>query len=146
MDGRAFLRTLCGQSLTAGSREPGEQASFPATAQLDGKTTVSVHVAAKRKRWKGLMRAFWHLQEAAASQPEWEVPEGGLLFDHVVMNLPASAIEFLDAFAGCFDQRRWQGRPLPSVHCYTFARAGETDAGACCCPLPLKSLSTRGLH
>ncbi|KXZ45894.1 hypothetical protein GPECTOR_49g478 [Gonium pectorale] len=44
------------------------------------------------------------------------------------MNLPASAIEFLDAFAGAFDPATWHERPLPMVHCYTFKRAAETEA------------------
>ncbi|PNG99007.1 tRNA (guanine(37)-N1)-methyltransferase, partial [Tetrabaena socialis] len=57
-------------------------------------------------------------------------PVGGLLFHHVVMNLPASGIEFLDAFNGAFDPATWAERPLPMVHCYTFKRAAETEAGA----------------
>lgn len=48
-----------------------------------------------------------------------------------VMNLPASAIEFLDAFNGAFDPVAWADRPLPTVHCYTFKRANETEAGRC---------------
>lgn len=48
-------------------------------------------------------------------------------FDVVVMNLPASAVEFLDAFAGAFGHPQWAGRPLPRVHCYAFLRDSETQ-------------------
>lgn len=44
------------------------------------------------------------------------------------MNLPASAIEFLDAFYGAFNPDLWRGQ-LPMVHCYTFKRGTETEAG-----------------
>ncbi|OMO80797.1 tRNA transferase Trm5/Tyw2 [Corchorus capsularis] len=46
--------------------------------------------------------------------------------DHVIMNLPASAIEFLDAFRGIISRKYWKG-PLPLVHCYCFIRASETE-------------------
>ncbi|XP_007013262.2 PREDICTED: tRNA (guanine(37)-N1)-methyltransferase 1 [Theobroma cacao] len=45
--------------------------------------------------------------------------------DHVIMNLPASALQFLDAFRGIFSRKHWKG-PLPLVHCYCFIRATET--------------------
>ncbi|KAE9590150.1 putative tRNA (guanine(37)-N(1))-methyltransferase [Lupinus albus] len=45
--------------------------------------------------------------------------------DHVIMNLPASAIEFLDAFRGLIQKKYWKG-PLPWIHCYCFIRATET--------------------
>ena len=72
------------------------------------------------------------------------VPTG---FDHVIMNLPASAVQFLgaaplwrtalipdspnrifaDAFAGAFAAPHWEGRSLPLVHCYSFLRVSETE-------------------
>ncbi|XWS26899.1 hypothetical protein CRYUN_Cryun26dG0069800 [Craigia yunnanensis] len=45
--------------------------------------------------------------------------------DHVIMNLPASALQFLDAFRGIISRKCWKGS-LPLVHCYCFIRANET--------------------
>jgi len=48
-------------------------------------------------------------------------------FSHVLMNLPASALTFLDAFVGAFDRATWQA-PLPTVHCYCFSKAADPAA------------------
>ena len=48
-------------------------------------------------------------------------------FSHVLMNLPASALTFLDAFVGAFDRDTWHA-PLPMVHCYCFSKAGDPKA------------------
>ena len=48
-------------------------------------------------------------------------------FTHVLMNLPASALTFLDAFVGAFDRASWRA-PLPMVHCYCFSKAADPCA------------------
>ncbi|PON73356.1 SAM-dependent methyltransferase TRM5/TYW2-type [Parasponia andersonii] len=46
--------------------------------------------------------------------------------DHVIMNLPASALQFLDTFRGRIQRKYWKGA-LPWIHCYCFMRANETQ-------------------
>ncbi|XP_074341377.1 tRNA (guanine(37)-N(1))-methyltransferase 2-like isoform X2 [Apium graveolens] len=45
--------------------------------------------------------------------------------DHVIMNLPASALQFIDSFRGLIRRRYWKGS-LPWIHCYCFMRSSET--------------------
>ena len=58
----------------------------------------------------------------------WKLPAAGIVWQHGVMNLPRTAVEFCDAFRGAFDPATWRGC-LPLVHCYTFQK-DETPEGA----------------
>lgn len=74
-------------------------------------------------------RAFIRAVSGAASPPGTDAAPHGVVYQHAVMNLPSAAIEFVDAFRGAFDPEVWEGQRMPTVHCYTFQRAGETQQG-----------------
>ncbi|KAI8809576.1 guanine(37)-N1-methyltransferase, partial [Cladochytrium replicatum] len=51
-------------------------------------------------------------------------------FGHYVMNLPATAVDFLDAFRGLFWGREKEitAAHMPIIHCHTFSKADDPEA------------------
>ena len=47
--------------------------------------------------------------------------------NHIVLNLPASAPEFLGALRGSFSKILWKDLQLPMVHCYSFSKAPDAE-------------------
>eukprot|EP00850_Spirogloea_muscicola_P016376 SM000132S26891 [mRNA] locus=s132:280597:283951:- [translate_table: standard] len=88
-------------------------------ASTAGPQVESQHVGGRR-RTVTVERKQQQLPVAASTRP-WEH------FDHAIMNLPASALEFLDVFNGLLSTSCWRGE-LPMIHCYCFARSHETQA------------------
>lgn len=102
-DGRRFIRDAT-----------MELAQTPRKAVLKPKIKVSRNATVEERK---------AAEEAAAkSARTLEEPRS---FDHYVMNLPATAIEFLDAFKGVYHNRQTEFAPhttrkLPFIHLYLF--------------------------
>ena len=140
-DARAFIRAFGGVDSGAwesvfgqGGSGGGEEGKGEEDGE--GKAASSTKAAAAATATAKTIK-----NPPAALTPPPPPPKTGLRYHHVVMNLPATAIEFLDAFRGSLRPELFvpssggEGNggagagepllPLPRVHVYCFERAGE---------------------
>ncbi|KAJ3284231.1 tRNA(m(1)G37)methyltransferase [Borealophlyctis nickersoniae] len=121
MDGRDFIS----QSLV--------DLNNPATwEELRSKSAGIRKSRAKKKAEAGAGTGTGDSETSNVSEPTTPAPEDSSfrVFDHYVMNLPATAIEFLDAFRGLLHGKEDvvpQSR-LPIIHCHCFSRAADATA------------------
>jgi tRNA (guanine37-N1)-methyltransferase len=140
LDARAFIKSLLTpvrknngpeetwmQNISAYEEELKKFREKTANEGNDEKETDTKKIEKKRKR----------LEEKSVPKPKWSTtliagedantPPSGATFDHIIMNLPATAVEFLDCLKHSFDRATWSNRKLPTVHAYAFRPPGHTD-------------------
>ncbi len=115
-DGREFIRSVITRALD----EPLPPAAPPLSKSKETKAKKLAKLKAQRSR---------------SSSPERTGPQRNRV-TQFVMNLPDSAIQFIDAFRGVLSPTHTGGRDLsgiyddshlPMVHCYCFTRELELD-------------------
>ncbi|KAF9959778.1 tRNA(m(1)G37)methyltransferase [Mortierella alpina] len=113
LDGREFVRKAVADLEKSGYQRPPE-----APVVVKGK--------------KGAANTTPQAPARTSTNDKTEATAPGFkTFDHFVMNLPATAIEFLDAFRGLFQGREAQitepKTQLPMIHCHCFSKSDKPE-------------------
>ena len=123
MDGREFIR----RSPEIAWRDPFKAYTSPAELKRRDKETR------QRQKQSALEKTLVSEISPIRSVITHDLPPQ--LIEHFVMNLPDSALEFLDAFTGLYDNlisdprfaTAVEDKGMPMVHVYCFTREVEFD-------------------
>ncbi|KAL4854364.1 tRNA (guanine(37)-N1)-methyltransferase [Chlorella vulgaris] len=119
-DGRAFIRQAAAGQLDLAAAETVLPADTKQSKQRNGQ---------QKQQQKQQSAASTLVAQPDTQQQPVLSSSHPRVFHHIVMNLPASAVEFLDALNGSFCPQVWQGQQLPLVHVYAFAKGEQELAG-----------------
>ncbi len=123
-DARAFLAAATGGRLTP-APVPAPPPKAPRSKKGKGKTDGAADGAAGSSANGAPAPAPAPATALPPAAPAIDAAAHAPPFDHAIMNLPATAVEFLDALRGAFAPGHWAGRPLPMVHVYAFVHTSE---------------------
>lgn len=152
MDGRQFMRLAAGGQLDVAAAAavvpPAAPKAKPGQQQKPGQHGEQQQQRQQRQEAQQPPPAGQASAPAGAGQQQQQqeqhaagtagaAADGSGRFQHIVMNLPAAAVDFLDALMGAFSPELWEGHPLPLVHVYTFTKGEEELAGAPAARLPM---------
>lgn len=126
LDGREFLKLVAsgGLKIEAVHSAPASKANSATPRSSHTGNSSSKDVAFKGEAERAVDKG----PDDRSGPTRWSDLEGQHLVyaDHIVMNLPATAVEFLDALNGNFKETLWSERALPMIHVYAFLKADET--------------------